>query len=123
VKWLNKNKPQPAFSMFRRAGASTTRQRRGNFSMMVMMVVVIVMVVGFFITATGLFERLLEIPVDLLHLADRCADKPGNWCQAVIDKGFLPFLVFGGMLPVVIDPVFQQYPYLLRISHAQSPDV
>ncbi len=75
--------------------------------MVMMMVMVVMMVIGLFIPATGLFERLLEIPVDPLHLADCCADKTGDGCQAVIDQGFLPFLVFGGMLPVVIDPMFQ----------------
>ena len=75
--------------------------------MMVMMVMMIVVVIGFFIPATGLFERLLEIPVDPLHLADCCADKTGDGCQAVIDQSFLPFLVFGGMFPVVINPMFQ----------------
>lgn len=75
--------------------------------MMVMMVMVIVGVAGSFIAATCLFERLLEIPVDLLHLADCCADKSGDGRKTVIDQSFLPFLVLGGMLPVVIDPMLQ----------------
>lgn len=75
--------------------------------MMVMMVMVIMMVVGIFITATSLFERLNEIPVDLFHLADCSTDQASDGRQAIIDQSLLPLLVLGGMLPVVINPMFQ----------------
>jgi len=61
-----------------------------NFSVMVMVMMVMMVMVGLVIPSAGLFEGLLQIGVDLLHLVHRRTYQTGDGRESVIDKGLLP---------------------------------